>query len=348
MKQLQKPRWIAGCCALLVGAGCGDDGGSLLDAGADGSPSVDSSTNVDSGNGGPDLGMSGEHPTAAEISRAAVVFASCVPDDGPSSFMRNYYFQSTEPDYLPIEADMIRCLANTGGGCDAVETCMGITIDDGGPCSESCDGNTFTVCDDELRFRIDCGLYGATCDADEGCLLGPLGEECDYDTFEASCEDGRPSYCSGGTVSLGVPCDELGLSCVLDDSFGSDAYCIGGEGTCDGESQSSNGYELRVGTCVSDEQLQVCANDGLHTVTCSDFHPSLSCQTTSDGSFCARGNACDTYCDRSNPDCDNDPFASREVTCEGTEVVLCDMGEIVRIDCADLGFTGCSRFGCTG
>src|SRR5690606_33024833 len=94
----------------------------------------------------------------------------------------------------PIPPAAWRCVATAGGGCAALEQCLGITVDRGGPCEGSCADNAFTGCDDQLRFRMDCGRLGLTCDPENACVAEPTGETCDWDTFVESCEDGRPVF----------------------------------------------------------------------------------------------------------------------------------------------------------
>ena len=341
------------CALLLLAApiGCGDDDGALPDSGAREDMGevdmarADLGEDPDLGPDPADMGEPVDRPTPEEMLTAALVVSSCGTDDGLPSTLDSFYFRSDAGD-LTITDDQIRCLASTGGGCAALDTCVGVRTDLTGPCEPSCDGDVFSACDGDLRFTIDCARRGATCDPDEGCLTEPLGDACDFDTYEQSCTDGRPTFCTD-RVTQGAVCAELGLTCTTEDGTYPGATCIGTGGACDTGSQTPWGYDVDPGTCAGDDALELCVNGGLHTITCSAVHPSLSCQTTGDGSFCARGNACDSWCMPGDVACEEDPFGSRELTCEGTEAVVCDMGEIVRIDCTTLGFTGCDFTGCT-
>ena len=352
----------AALCALAIfTCACGDDDDLSGDDPVTDSGVIDSSTaDAEMGDAdvadaepeadaGPDMQTPPDDPTPQEILAASVVFASCIPDDGIARAMQDIYFRGLESDGgLELTSEMVRCLASTGGGCDATETCLGIAVTATGPCAPSCDGEVFSACDGVTRFAVDCGRFGLACDPRESCVSDePVGAACDYETYEPVCEGGRPSYCSD-TVELGPVCSTLGLDCTVDDTgFGPSARCTGDEGGCTADVSTPNGFELGAGTCVDADQLQVCANGGLHTVSCADFHSSLSCQTTADGSFCARGNECDNYCPPGS-DCDGD--FGREITCDGDQVVVCDMGVITRVDCVGLGFSGCNAavnpFGC--
>lgn len=330
--------------ALVALAACDDDKQSAADTSGtdtttpdtagDTSPGDTDPSDTDPSDNGPgDTGGDDTPLTADERLRAATVFGSCVPDDGIERYLAGIWYQKEVFEAFPASA--WRCVATAGGGCGALEQCLGVTVDRGGPCERSCDGNVYTGCDDQLRFRMDCGRLGLVCDPENACTDQPLTETCDWDTFVESCEDGRPVYCSD-YVAQGPVCAEHGLVCgAAPDDQG--AVCRGPEGECETSSWGPGNLEGQGVSCAG-STLTDCVNGGRITRDCAAMGTGFGCFSIEDPDlddtqfYCGLGAEC---------------LADRRVTCEGTTALVCNLGKIDRIDCTALGFTGCGEFGCT-
>ena len=292
----------------------------------------DSESPPDTGSDGTiaDGGAPSPLPPKEDVLKAAFLYASCVPDDGTTSFLRDVYRRQ---EGLLDWTQVVECIAQ-GNGCDAIERCTGLRVTYDGPCTTECREEVLHACDDSRHFALDCGFLGQVCDAAESdCVPAtpPSTQSCDFSNFEATCTDGRPRNCFGDEVNVGPECTDFGLVCISD-GFGF-AQCSGAEGDCQSISGSTlpDPHIAGNGTCLDADRAQICANDGLHTVSCSEIDPSLSCH---DGA-CLYANECE----------DN-----RRVTCEGSTAVVCAFGQVHRFDCPALGFSGCNAgthpFGC--
>ena len=98
---------LAGLGLVLVG--CQQEGSSGEGAGKEGS-------------GGPWASV-GE----ADLLRAAVVLGSCWPDDGINSHLTRLLYPERFSG-LGDARPRVACLANAGGGCEAVTECMGYSL----------------------------------------------------------------------------------------------------------------------------------------------------------------------------------------------------------------------------
>lgn len=344
-----------GCAAVLLSlaAGCGDDARPSTDAGAARDASaLDATTDAatadaestDAGSldatsmdasfvdtGPPDAGTRDAFvPDAgpltaldpAKLARAAVVFGSCIPDDGPSGFVDWLLGRRLGDDVtdLPIDAAAwIDCLAGATSGCAAVAACTGLTFDFGGPCTPACEGTTAVSCDDAWRFRLDCSAFGMICAA--GSCVRETAPTCDDETFVPRCDGPVPVECEDGFERAGArPCTDFGLTCE-------EGECVGTGAPCDADDASGV-------ACTSASTLRYCIGGRTAEVTCDDIATGSTCQTLSPGDppseyFCGVDDAC------------SPAEAGREGTCEGDKLVFCAAGKREEIDCTTLGFTGC-------
>ena len=263
----------------------------------------------------------------AELLRAAVLFASCVPDDGVHRALLTRVYERDSDLVQLAFAQHDACLAARTDGCDGVAACLGVRVDRLGPCRPSCEGETFVACDDSTRFSIDCARLGLTCDLKDVCVNPAIPRAPCDNVGESACLGQLPMYCSSSGLRPGVPCDEHGLSCATIEP-GSVA-CQGAKGACRSTTYGSLGFDYLEGGlgCVDSDTLQLCVANGVHEVRCDDLRPGLSCQQTPDGAaFCGLAAECDP---------------TTRATCDGSALVTCLMGQRASIDCTTLGFGGC-------
>ncbi|MBO6940108.1 MAG: hypothetical protein JJ863_34370 [Deltaproteobacteria bacterium] len=312
-------------CVIACGGEGRDSDSSIRDMGV---------MDVGATDGGPqrDGFVPSEALTPEELLAASVVFGSCLNDEATVLKLVDVYFGDMRPHNWPSPYRLtdaeLRCLANATDGCADVVACTGILVEEStGSCARSCTDGVWELCEESEHVRIDCERRGFSCDVERGCVP-PDTTPCDRDTFAESCADGRPTRCIGEMVLQGALCTELGLECRVEEgALGDRAYCVGPEGSC--EEGGEYGYYVETGTCVDADRHQMCANGGLFTRSCADFHPELSCQTMGGQGFCGFGSECD-------------PFYLGGVSCDGSNVVVCELGRTTSVDCLSLGFTGCT------
>lgn len=281
-------------------------------------------------------GTSGPTPVAsypldpAVLTKAAVVLGSCVPDDRANGILSSWLTDIVDP---ASDDGHVRgaaaCLATHGGGCAAVQSCLGMKVEIVPGCTEGCAGSVATGCDGDAAFRVDCAKLGQICD--RGSCRAASGAACDGGTFVSTCEDyDRPSRCSGGKVALGTRCSDWGAVC-LDAPGGSGKACVGTGAACTATGYSTKNVLLDSGLGCEGTQLRACVAGGEALIRCEDVATGLTCQSFGGTSFfCGKAAECDALSMKGKD------------TCDGDSVVVCDAGKIVRVDCKSLGFTGCN------
>jgi len=259
------------------------------------------------GSGGP-----AASPTPEDIARAAVLYRSCVAD-GSASGWADRFWESALGGRDTHLWESARCISRHGGGCEALEACLGLSMSSPAGCEPGCDGATVVGCDD-LTYRLDCSRFGKECvdgGRGESRCATPIGGSCDPDSFEESCDGDRPRVCMGGTMVLEDSCSDRGLMCTIHDVYG--AVCAGPDGPCDTE-----GCEGSVVT--------TCVNDGALRKDCASVESSLTCVEVG-AAHCSLADECRSF-----------DFTD---TCSGTVLIMCNAGRVVEVDCATLGFEGC-------
>jgi hypothetical protein len=284
---------------------------------------------------------------ASVIARAAAVLAECtLSDDGtPRVTAELWNAHNAARTFVYLDVRQARCLADARCGCEAVEHCLGFTLERGvAPgCQSSCNGEDFRGCGqavdlmDGYAFQIDCADIGQHCHPSGICV----------DDVTASCDDsqppvcgirGRPLYCSNGVQYEGPDCAGLGLVCGNGECQGTGAGCT---------SHLSFGedvIEFEAPTCQAG-RLQACVAGKQASQACAEQGPGFTCQSVNGVAFCGLASECLP----ANADGDpNDPAA----TCDGTRLSFCNAGRLETVDCAELGFTGCGldhsqHYGCT-
>lgn len=320
---------LAGMAATLV-MGCGDGVEYQNTGGAGGSGSGGS------GQGGSDI-FTGKDPAGAkdpgDALKAAVILGSCVPDDGiVRNLIRMYTERGRTEDVVLTE--FTKCLASAGGGCKAVEACLGVTIDVApAGCMASCAGNTLTVCGDGMKFTADCAKFDLQCSTTEAnCVSKTPGPACDFGTFMESCKNGAPLVCgSANTEQPGPSCGDFGLTCAVD--MNGFAACVGAGAACMPTSTTGREIDFSQGISCNGAKLNTCMNGFAHEVDCGTIVNGFTCQTVGMTSFCGQAAECA-------------PDSSVKATCEGDNVVLCNAGRMDKVDCKSLGFVTCNaKFG---
>jgi len=303
-------------------AACGTDVKTQGSAGAGGTTVFD-----------PDADPSG--PKDPDIAaKAAVIVASCVPDDSVGRHLTSMYNERHKMQ-MPFDSSIFtQCLASAGGGCAAVEKCLGVTVDTDfstcGATPSSCIGDTWNICDDGMHFTADCSNVGWTCSPDDGCVPKPIGPTCDPATFTNACQNDVPHVCSSKFGEMdGITCPDWGLKCGTD-PYGTVA-CMGTGAECTYPVNSgAMSLDFSDGIACNGAKLRTCVNGGEHEIDCGTLATGFTCQTVDNAgdpaSFCGLANEC--YGD--------------SPVCEGDAMVVCNAGRRDKIDCKSLGFTGCA------
>lgn len=291
--------------------------------------------------GGGSGGSLGNVPTASYpvdasvLARAAVVIGSCAPDDRPNGFLKSWYVKvHPVADLENRILGAAECLATHGGGCAAMKACLGIEVDQTGPCADGCSGSVATTCDGTLKFRIDCARIGQTCDQGECVASG--GAACDGATFQSTCDGGRPNLCSAGKVALGPICKDLGLTCVTTPgAYG--ARCAGTGAACNAGSFGTLTVDWSNGVGCEGAKLRTCVAGTEALLDCGTIAAGFTCQSVGTSFFCGKAAECDAL------------GMKWKETCDGDSVVTCNGGKTEKVACTSLGFAGCnSQFGvCT-
>lgn len=301
---------LAGCCWVAVAGGCSsgsDDGGT-------------GGTCTDPAPLGPGWNLGGAKVEPAAALRAAVMIASCMPDDDPHSYLKDFYWE--RGGLLDRDPSWIGCVAARSDGCAAVKDCLGLESNLGGPCVPSCNGSVFQACDDSLRFRADCSKLNASCSLDGGCIACHPGPSCDKQSFVGRCDGQVPVNCRDERETAMADCSLLGLKCVVDQD--GDARCAGKGAACTGDLSG----EARVfGGACNGSKLTACVNGAEHELDCSEIASGFACHSSGGVSFCGLAGECDPEL--------------ADAACEGNTLAMCNAGKLEKVDCLALGFTGC-------
>ncbi len=271
--------------------------------------------------------------TAEQVVRAAVLFGTCVPDDGAYALLDDAYYDPSLDFFEVTRADAIGCLAESTDGCAAIARCTGLEFDLTGPCTRRCDGDTFDGCDDAWHFRVPCGMAGLVCDPDQGCV-DPTAAMCDDEAFDETCREGHAERCNDDRVRGEYVCEELGLACSV---TAERADCRGTLGECTATSRGR--LDIVAMSCVDGDTLEGCVNGGVHRLACGTIAEGFTCQSMGGEEFCGLGDACDPRI------LDGEDGTA---TCDGDTIVICNAGRLDRVDCTSLGFTGCAVGGRDG
>jgi hypothetical protein len=264
--------------------------------------------------------------------KAAALLGSCIPDDRSNRILRRIYERTGGEIYDVFERSSVACLATKTSGCQGVSECTGVTSDTAADCKPGCEGNLATSCDDSLRFKVDCARLGRQCSLRSTsntpeCTVGtPVA--CDVNAYVASCQDDKPTYCTGVGVRTGPKCGDVGTTCGETSSPKTFA-CKGTAGACNAKSISPGSVTYEDGVSCNGATLRACVNGGLKDVDCASLAPGFTCQSAGTSFWCGLGNACA-------------PGSGTKPSCDGTSLVLCNGGRIDKIDCRSLGFTGCN------
>lgn len=267
------------------------------------------------------------YPVDADLlAKAAVVVGSCAPDDGPNGWLNAWLSNVYAPNELEARlAAAARCLATTGGGCNALRTCAGLSVDQSGPCDRACAGNVATECEGNTKYVSDCARVGQVC-VNGRCR--PSGAACDATTFSPSCDQGAPKICSSALVRGGPKCADFGLSCGVASTSGGTPTCRGDGPACAG-SYGPYSIDLGGGLACDGARLRACVGGQEAVIDCARIGVGFSCQTLGGAFFCGVAAECN-------------PLTSKGTdACDGASVVLCAAGKAQRIDCKSLGFAGC-------
>lgn len=297
-----------------------------------------------SGTGGGASGVAGTTPNTGfpdpdVAARAGVVIGSCHPDNGVSRETAAIWRgRERGPETVSLGAQA-ECIVAAGGGCDALASCLGWSLERSQDCTEGarCHGSTFSLCMSsvELEYAIDCATMGLVCDpmamidnvagAGRACRRQLL-TACDEAIFAPYCNGDVPVWCEGVMVMEGAPCAMRGLTC-------SGSTCTGTGEACTLDVASVSGGA----TCQGDV-LERCTNGRLEDIDCKKYGVEFSCRTVAGAVFCGLASECVPAAleGQETPQAGNP-----EPVCDGTSIVFCHAGRLERIDCASLGFTGC-------
>lgn len=256
---------------------------------------------------------SGGSTNGTAYERAAIVYASCFPDNGANDALR-FLDRALGIPEAALDT-FIQCMANVTEGCTQAYQCGFAFSNDGDDCPTTCNGDVLTGCDDSWRFTADCAAFGLAC----------LGEAC-LPPGAATCTIGSPDTCNGtvknrcgnGYVET-EDCADHGQTCAVDDSDPQlvYAYCKSSDTPCTPGMNVCNGAAIEI--CDREDNVLSTPCDAGETCHLAGTEP-----------FCGTANACDPF---------SDP------TCNGNVLTVCDGGAVVQIDCAALGFTSCMSAG---
>ena len=285
--------------SLLASAGCGGD-----DTPARGER--DAGIRPDSGpppgrDAGRDAGPSADDPRT--LARAAVVMSSCLGGSAGELLFTAYGAVAPPNALSTLLRQHAVCIVTEGGGCAAIDACLGIELDVSGECTAGCDGDVAVFCGGgHVRWR---------------------------------CVEDRPLVCVDGAATLGPACGEHGALCddtVLDGEPG----CVGTGETCTSEVESSEivAYSANAIECVDDAQLAACINGKRQEVFCDDLFTGTRCRTTSEAmprAYCGLSTECNPFTtvvefctDRSVAVCNAGRLEN--VSCESLGFARCNTG----------------------
>ena len=291
---MRRLAWLVCVLAACGGSSsAGDD-----DDGVDGSVSV------------------GEPLTADEVTKACVVFGSCMGDG------INDCYTDAMPYWSASEA---RCAIAAGSDCVAVRACFGMTAVADPSCASrsiTCDGTNLVQCADGVRSTVSCPNASLLLSVGMGptCVPSGTGALCGSATCSAASMTCSGSVASSCFVNRGVmmemDCADFGQGCVngVCTAAGGGGACAGGAPVCDGATivRCDAGVEIRTDCTVVGVGATCFPGDRT---------------TNAPEPYCGYGNAC--Y-----------PLKGAE-TCSGSSVTFCAAGVTATVDCASLGFSGC-------
>jgi hypothetical protein len=291
-----------------------------VDAGVDGTTAADLSA-------APDRATSNR---AEEYARAAVVFASCFPDDGINRNLAAFWDPLPPGQFWARAQTRASCLATAGGGCNALKRCFGYALTLGGPpCQNSCENSTLTVCGtaggQTSRMTINCETVGLGCDPKAYCTDFSPTTGCDGTIPPFCTTDGRPTACKGGVVVAGGFCAKLGLTCQA-------GACTGSGAACPKDAPASEAETYLNGFACEGPVLHACVGGQEQAITCPFVAEGFTCQSAGGQFFCGLAGECVP---------DQQTGGNLAARCEGNTVLFCNAGRIDRVDCTSLGFTGC-------
>lgn len=321
-------------------AGEGGNGSGGESSGAAGASAGDGGDAGDGGNAS-DAGEGGSTVVVLDpdvAAHAGAVIGSCHPDNGVNRETSRLWQRRTlsaSSINLGLQAE---CIASRGGGCDALEQCLGWTFESTPGCAQgvACVGSTFTLCTASIgaTYTIDCSTMGLDCNPDldiddvsgagRACRSGQA-IVCDEATFAASCDDSVVLYCDGSVVES-TDCAGRGAGC-------SDGLCTGTGAPC-----TVSPSDPSAGVSCNGNVLESCQNGQRALLDCTTHGAGFGCRSVGEVSFC--GLAAD--CVPGELTLGEAPQnGSPAPACDGTTLVFCNSGRLEHVDCTSLGFSGC-------
>lgn len=315
--------WGAGVLlplSVVIGGGCSSGGAAAEMGGA--------CTPPPAAGAGWNLGHGPLDPAA--VAKAAVMIASCVPDDDPHTYFKDWYF--VRGDRHGRFLSWVDCVAARSDGCQAVKDCLGVSFDLGGPCDVGCSGSVAQYCDDSLRLRADCAKLHARCEAGEGCVPCDAGASCTSTTER--CDGQTLVRCDGGREVQGHDCGALGLQCdtMLDFTGEPYATCRGPGAACSVDPLLGSAPLPHLhGDGCQGNTLTACVQGKLFDIDCGQIGVGFSCQSFDGKPFCGLGSECDGSVSNDSVD----------AVCDATKLVVCNAGVFTKVDCKAIGFSDC-------
>jgi len=324
------------------GEGESDGSGAASGAGSGGASAAGGGGSGNAGSGGASAGTSGAGASTVGAlesdvaARAGAVIGSCHPDNGVNRETAKLWQRKYETGSRINFGAQAECIAAQGGGCDALEECVGWTVEVTPGCADgvACTGSIFTLCTESvgLRYTIDCATMGLDCNPDEtidniaeagaACRSGEA-VSCDQATFAPSCDGSVLSYCDAAEVRE-ADCAEEGAGC-------SDGVCTGTGAPC-----TVSPSDPTEGVSCNGNVLESCQNGRSAALDCTSYGAEFGCRTIGDVSFCGLATDCVPGELPFGPQ-DGDPPPA----CDGTAIVFCNAGRLEHLDCTSLGFSGC-------
>jgi hypothetical protein len=253
--------------------------------------------------------------------------SSCLGGSASVLLSDAYGVRAPESSFGELLRTHAVCIATTGGGCDAVDACLGIELDVPGDCTPGCDGEVAVLCGaGHVRWR--CADLGLAC-IDGVCAVS--GAACSDD----ACAGSSPVRCLMGTAQTGPDCTAFDSTCATPTG---PSACVGRGEACTETASTTNTIDFFDNgvECVDGDTLAACINGGRAEVACDALAPGTTCRTTSEvmpRAFCGRGNACN-------------PFTTVVEFCSGNDIAVCNAGRLQTVRCLDLGFSGCTTGRC--
>ena len=267
--------------------------------------------------------------TFRTLARAAVVMSSCLGGSAGELLFAAYGTVAPPNALATLLKEHAVCIVSEGGGCAALDACLGIELGVDGECTAGCDADTAVFCGGgHTRWR--CADVGLAC-VDGNCV--PPADAC----TDSGCVEDRPLVCTDGAAALGPVCGDHGALCDAA-AAGGEPGCMGTGETCTSEVESSEAivYSANAIECVDDTQLAACINGARHEVFCDDLFAGARCRTTSEvmpRAYCGLSTECN-------------PFTTVVEFCTDREVAVCNAGRLENVSCESLGFARCNTGHC--